>query len=446
MLEQLTRQMGIGCIVVCLTMGGFTSSAMAVQFGSFGDAARKAKEAMQKKKDAEAQAKKDAEAKKGTETQPEAKQETESKTETEAKKDTEPQKEASPAAKEETAATPSFQVFSKFDFIPGEKVIVFEDFVQDATGDFPAKWNTDGSGEIVTVAGKPGRWLMITSRGFYTPESVTALPDNFTIEFDVLVAPTFDGDSLIVSVGELPTEGARAWSLGNNYFKFTLWPGRVSGGAGNGESGTEMRQDGTNTAANAKSTPQFSKTKNPVHVSLWRQRQRVRVYWNEEKMWDLPKALSPNAKLNSLVFALHNHSKDSEYYVSNLRVAVGAPDTRNKILSEGKWVTHGILFDVNSDRVKPESYGAMKEIASVLKENPELKVKVVGHTDSDGDDAKNLDLSKRRANSVKVVLIKEFSIEEPRLETDGKGESEPIDKNDTSAGKANNRRVEFVKM
>ncbi len=65
--------------------------------------------------------------------------------------------------------------------------------------------------------------------------------------------------------------------------------------------------------------------------------------------------------------------------------------------------------------------------------------------DADGNDASNLDLSKRKAASVKNALTKEFGIDESRMETDVKGESEPIDKNDTPAGKANNRRVEFLK-
>jgi len=125
---------------------------------------------------------------------------------------------------------------------------------------------------------------------------------------------------------------------------------------------------------------------------------------------------------------------------------VGMPDTRNKILTQNKWVTHGILFDVNSANIKPESYGTLKEMASVLKDYPDLKVKIVGHTDADGSDVSNLDLSKRRAASVKTSLANEFGIDESRMETDGKGESEPIDKNDNPAGKANNRRVEFIKI
>jgi len=96
---------------------------------------------------------------------------------------------------------------------------------------------------------------------------------------------------------------------------------------------------------------------------------------------------------------------------------VGAPDTGNKLLTDGKWVTHGILFDVNSDRVKAEWYGALKETSNVLAESKDVKVQVVGNTDSDGDDAQNLDLSKRRAAAVRDVLVKQFGIDGARLTT-----------------------------
>mgnify|MGYP006365031897 FL=1 len=134
------------------------------------------------------------------------------------------------------------------------------------------------------------------------------------------------------------------------------------------------------------------------------------------------------------------------FYFSNLRVAVGSPDMRSKLMTEGKLVTRGILFDVNSDKIKPESYGTLKEIAAVLTENASVKVKIVGHTDSDGSDVSNLDLSKRRSAAVKNTLTNDFGICADRMETDGKGETEPSDKNTTSEAKANNRRVEFIKQ
>ena len=138
--------------------------------------------------------------------------------------------------------------------------------------------------------------------------------------------------------------------------------------------------------------------------------------------------------------------EDGAAMVTNIRIAVGAPDMRNKLLTEGKLVTYGIYFDVNKDVVKPDSYSTLKSIAGILTENPDVKIKIVGHTDSDGADAANLDLSKRRGASVKNELVKNFGIEASRLESDGLGETQPIAPNDTPANKALNRRVELLKL
>jgi outer membrane protein OmpA-like peptidoglycan-associated protein len=185
-----------------------------------------------------------------------------------------------------------------------------------------------------------------------------------------------------------------------------------------------------------------------VKVSVWRQKQRIRVYLNEEKIFDLPRAFAADKKYSTAMFELWSnmHEEKDRYLINNISLAIGAPDTRSKLITEGKFVTSGILFDVNSDRIKAESYGVLKDIANVLTENATVRVKVIGHTDTDGDDKSNLDLSKRRAEAVKNSLSKEFGIDASRMETDGKGESQPADKNDTPVGKANNRRVEFIKL
>ena len=88
----------------------------------------------------------------------------------------------------------------------------------------------------------------------------------------------------------------------------------------------------------------------------------------------------------------------------------------------------------------------MKSIADVLIENPDVRVRVAGHTDSDGNADANIDLSKRRAAAVKACLEKEFGSAGSRIETDGKGQTEPLVPNNTVEGKAKNRRVEFVKI
>ncbi len=127
-------------------------------------------------------------------------------------------------------------------------------------------------------------------------------------------------------------------------------------------------------------------------------------------------------------------------------MATGLPDTRHKLIEEGKFSTTGILFDVAAATIKPESNGVLKELAEVLKSNPGIKVKIIGHTDSDGSDAANLDLSKRRAEAVKAALANNWRIDAASMETDGKGEATPEGDNKTKEGKAQYRRVEFIKL
>ena len=427
-------------IVITLIAGlyGPAVHPVSAQFGALRDAARRA---------AEEKRKADEEKRKAEEAKKQPPPAVPAAAPAESPSTAQPAASAGSAAQPTTATTsatgaPSFASYSKFDFVPGEKIVAAEDFTQDAIGDFPGKWNTNASGEIVTIAGQPGRWLKLTRAGFFTPEFVTDLPDNVTVEFDLATPPGFNaGFPLQTAVVQLAdAKNIADWQTATNSFIFTAHPSPSEGA-------TQMttRQDGTSAAGNGSTTTQLAANGKPVHIAVWRQRQRVRVYMNQEKVWDMPRAAAASAKFNSLIFFVPGGCGDCEYYLANLRVATGAPDTRNKILSEGKWVTHGILFDVNSDKIKAESYGTLKEIAGVLSEDSALKVTIVGHTDSDGDDAANVDLSKRRAASVKSAIVSEFKIDASRLETDGKGESQPIDKNDNPAGKANNRRVEFIK-
>jgi outer membrane protein OmpA-like peptidoglycan-associated protein len=335
----------------------------------------------------------------------------------------------------------TMKTYSKYDFVPGEKIIVSEDFMQDAVGDFPAKWNTNTSGEVVTIEGKQGHWLRINKQGVFMPEFIDSLPDDYTFEYDLLCDNPGKVWSLYTNIVTLGDRShPETYANANSRFTFTIAPQ-----ADGSSSIIERRKDGVGDASNNTSSKKFA-DKKPVHIAIWRQKERVRVYWDEEKVWDLPKAMSKDAKYNAIVYWLQGPGDGASYYMANLRLAVGAPDVRKKILEQNKWVTHGILFDVNSATIKPESYGTLKEMADVMKEYADLKVKIVGHTDADGSDAANLDLSKKRAASVKESLAKDFGIDESRMETDGKGESEPIDKNDTPAGKANNRRVEFIKI
>ncbi|HXO74438.1 MAG TPA: OmpA family protein, partial [Puia sp.] len=187
----------------------------------------------------------------------------------------------------------------------------------------------------------------------------------------------------------------------------------------------------------------------PMHVAIQVQKQRFRCWINELKAFDVPKGVPVADTMNQLRLEVGSTNYPEEsygVYVSNIRIATGLADTRHKLIEEGKFSTNGILFDLQSAVVRPGSYGVLKEIAVALKENPSVRVRVIGHTSSDGDDASNLELSKKRAAAVKDLLASEWQIDASRVDTEGKGEKEPVADNKTKEGRAQNRRVEFIKL
>ncbi|GGB97191.1 OmpA family protein [Dyadobacter sediminis] len=340
--------------------------------------------------------------------------------------------------------------YSRFDFIAGEKVIVHEDFSRDALGDFPSNWNTRSGAELVTIVNREGKWLRMGQSGIFYPEYIhDNLPENFTLQLELLANQHVAGiGQWTVSLLQTKdTDEKFRWGevgqIGDAAnFKLTLQPASSKG---------SMYYSTNLIGSQSKSNvAEFNMPDKPsVKISIWRQKQRVRVYFDSTKVLDLPRALDANAVMNTLVFSSSNPEydhKEGAFFMGDIRLAVGAPNLRNKLLTEGKFSTNGILFDVNSDRIKPESFGSLQDIAQLLKENTSLRIQIVGHTDADGDDHANQDLSVRRAASVKETLTTTFGIDASRMQSSGKGKSQPIDTNDTPAGKANNRRVEFIKL
>lgn len=341
-----------------------------------------------------------------------------------------------------------FTVYKKFDFIPGEKVTAYEDFSNDNIGEFPAKWNTNSSGEIVDINGDGSyKWIQFAKNGIYYPEFVNELPDNFTIEFDMAVTENFSEMMSGLKVFFTPITNRNL--MFDQHFDtkpgvaFDVHPVENNTEGNNGIS--MIWGYGINDNKILENTTKIMNWKNGDvnKISIWRQKQRLRVYINEAKVWDIPKAFENNIKY-SFLFA--TDIWEGNIYLTELRVAEGLPDTRNKLLTEGKFVTNGILFEFQKSDLKPESYAVIKEIADVLKENPAIKISIIGHTSNDGDHSANIILSKQRAETVQNFLVKEFNIDINRMVTMGKGGTEPIDTSNTTLGKANNRRVEFIKL
>jgi len=111
-------------------------------------------------------------------------------------------------------------------------------------------------------------------------------------------------------------------------------------------------------------------------------------------------------------------------------------------VEEERIVLRGVNFDFDRAEIRPDAAVILDEAASILNDNPGRSVRVEGHTDSVGTDEYNQDLSERRANSVRDYLVGK-GVDASRLTTAGSGESNPIASNDTSDGRALNRRVEL---
>lgn len=330
--------------------------------------------------------------------------------------------------------------YTKYDFVPGDQVILYDDFSQDETGDFPALWTTTGSGEVRTLNNYPGKWLYMNAKDqTYCLMKDLPLPDNFIMEFDVI--PSLSEDS-----EELSNFYITLFNGSGEFMTDDLYPGTAGFHITCKNDSWDVRgyKDGAQEVLDGSSQLAPIEIEKQNHIIVWVQKRRLRIYHKGQKVVDLPTILYEGVKYNR--FRISLWSMQGFPYMSNLRFTTAKPDMRSKLLTEGKIVSYGIYFDVNSDKVKPESYGTLKEISQVLTENPTVKIKIVGHTDGDGDAAKNLDLSKRRGASVKTELVKTFGIDASRIETDGKGKTEPIAPNDTPENKAKNRRVEFIKL
>jgi OOP family OmpA-OmpF porin len=159
--------------------------------------------------------------------------------------------------------------------------------------------------------------------------------------------------------------------------------------------------------------------------------------YNGKELWIFVNASSYNKDLDNFgIFSIE---------VEMMKQEVSAQEIKGTIDSSGKIALYGILFDTGKSEIKPESDKAISSVATYLKENPEVNIYIVGHTDNTGDYALNQKLSQSRGESVKNYLVSRYGISATRLVGYGAGPICPVTSNDTEEGRALNRRVEIVK-
>ncbi len=336
---------------------------------------------------------------------------------------------------------------NEVEFTRGSKILYSDDFAPDAIGDFPAKWNTSLGGEVTKLNGFSEKWLKIPAGSTVSLEMTKPLPANFTIEYDLIMPANLNYRLAGFAIGTKPDKIDYSFA-GSNSYGFLMY----SQNDRNYDSwnfGT--RKDGRNAWLKTEYEVPLNQK---IHVAIEvNNHERIRSYINGVKMSDAPRDFKPDFA-QAIYFHATTHgakeTKSSYFYVSNVVIAESGIDARSNVMKEllenGTFTTNDIHFASGSDKIEPNSANVLNEIGEAMKSVSGTIFVIIGHTDSDGEEADNQILSDKRALAVKKYLVDNFGIESNTLLTSGKGESEPVADNSTIEGKAQNRRVEFRKL
>ncbi len=313
--------------------------------------------------------------------------------------------------------------WSKYDFVPGDKVIYEDNLEGEENGEFPSRWDLQrGNVEIAEFGGEP---VIMFRDGApvimpYIKKAIEDyLPDVFTIEFDLYCGT----DNFVTYLYDRKNQKAGS-PTGFTYLNIKY-----------------------NKMEFGRSSSRLPEEKNLakrrwIHVAIAYTNGKLKAYIDETRLINIPR-LDFNPK--GLSFHCYHARNDNPYYVKNIRIAEGGVKFYDRMMQDGKIIANGIRFDVNKATIRPESMGIINEIYDLMSEHSDITFSVEGHTDSDGNAEFNQKLSEDRAEAVLNQLVS-MGIQEDRLDSKGFGETKPIDNNSMAEGKANNRRVEFVKI
>jgi outer membrane protein OmpA-like peptidoglycan-associated protein len=318
------------------------------------------------------------------------------------------------------AVAPAFGegVFLNYDFVPGDRVLFAEDFARDNPGDFPRRLELRyGNLEVADWQGQ--RFLRTNTPSRVIVPLPEAVPQRFTFEADYNGG---GGWAMNVHFADPDAPGAPDLTLA------TFSPG--GGGL-----------DGAGVSSEA-AVPD-SAMRPLTHVAVMADGRYAKAYVNGVRVANVPNATLGRGKVIVITLVA---DESTPAYITNIRVAAGGKPLYDAIMADGRVATHGILFDVGSDRIRGESKPTLDQIGQMLQQHTDLKLTIEGHTDNVGNAASNQTLSDKRAAAVRAFLVANYGVDGSRLASKGLGATKPAAPNDTPEGRQQNRRVELVRM
>jgi len=325
---------------------------------------------------------------------------------------------ASVASESEPALT-----WAKYDFVPGDKVIFEDNLEGEENGEFPSRWDlVRGNVEVAEFGGetvimfRDGEPTIVP---YFKEAKEDYLPDVFTVEFDLYCDPS-------------------------DFVLYLYDRKNQKSGSPTGYTDLEINNQRMQFASSTSDYPEAKNLQERrwMHVSVAYTNGKLKAYMDDTRLINIPRI---DFDPKGITLYTYHARNDRHYYVKNVRIAEGGVKYYDRVMQDGKIIANGIRFDTGKSTLKPESMGVINEIYQLMKDNPDLRFSVEGHTDNVGNDDSNMTLSADRAERVKDTLI-EMGIDGDRLTSKGWGESMPMDDNNQPEGRANNRRVEFVKI
>ncbi len=324
------------------------------------------------------------------------------------------------------------KVWDNYDFVPGNRVLFFTDFSEDRVGNF-ARGLKYRSGSMDVVERDSVRMLRATTRSEFLIPVGSRLPERFTLELDILAPAAQTGGYDLVAF-----EGGPELDRGTGSAEVN-W----------NTNGTLIIGGGQNPGTSDVTIPDAMQPLlrgQVAHLRVLMDGAYFKLYVNERRMYNIPEL---GFKRDSVIriFVRGSEEPGMALFVTQIRVAESETDVLyDALAAEGRWSTQGILFATGKAELRPESRPVLKEIAATMKDHADLNILIEGHTDNVGKAEFNLKLSDARAAAVKDALVRDFGIDEGRITTQGLGDTKPVQPNTTPEGRAQNRRVDIVKL
>ncbi len=310
--------------------------------------------------------------------------------------------------------------WTRYDYIPGQQVLFYEDFSGDKPGEAPQVWKVSEGGKVEVKKQGEVFWLHALKESTVSPAQLKLSPQ-FTLEMDFnVLTEGYSGRYRMDFIGKDKEEWASI-TLEPFAVFFSMSTGLTS------EKRVELKSGAH-------------------HLAVQADGGGFRAYLDKWQVLNIPKTGSFAAtQIEVFMPGQGDEEGDDLCMITNFCVAQGPATLQNQLTASGKIVAYGIYFNAGKNAIRPESTPTLKQFAELLQADASLNFSIECHDNELPDQGDNVKLSQERAEALKDWLVENYRIPSDRLAIKGWGETRPLVEAGTVDGNKMNRRVEFIR-